>query len=714
MSTERIQSVVNTFSSLLNELVSKKIYLLEKGIDSQLIQHSQNSGDSSADFSDDDVDAIETLLASDYLKNCTLPTLFDFHKAVLLFKGSSLSKDERIETAFLMSRINFFGTDGIRGKIALGEEDSFLVNLVENNVFSPALVKASSFAYASLLMDKAILKKGDPVIFGNDGRDITTDWALKNAVIEGFSQAGCSVYDLGVVPTPVVPFEMLKRSVKAGAALTASHNPSNQNGIKFFLEGKKLLPEGELGDYVLSAYMYSASLNKQTSGSPDVHVVENVCEESLVFIQKHLPADMRDVLKGLHLVLDNANGAYAQLSSQVLNSLGCDYSTVNEEPLGSNINRNCGVAEIEGAELFRGDQYEGHIPFVKELFDRGRSMGQDTVFGLALDGDGDRGFVLLYDKESDVVHVVDGDKCGYILARYFIQNQSIDPKDYFFVSTIESDLLTASSAQNNLSLQSKIVSVGDKWIGNFSEGSMLLGLEISGHIIFPITVEDESGREKRLLTGNGLLTGLLALAAIRSLELTAQEAIRPFDPGFSKTYYVFFVDKATFYRNSTIWLEDVDFVKEEVARLINEGELPSTTTLSFEDKEDRDVLYINLLDSKGVLGCVFMRNSGTEDKNAIYVKGLPSIEDALVSLGKRIQSRHIATMKNRQKSEFRCEQIIFSLLNDYNTVSFETCKQTIDGQLTQAISEDDLFGIIYGLKKEGRITFENNQLRLSS
>ena len=311
--------------------------------------------------------------------------------------------------------------------------------------------------------------------------------------------------------------------------LTASHNPSNQNGIKYFVDGKKLLPEGPLGDYTLSVYMYTHCLLEPLPEKIGSHVLaENVTEKGEQFILSALPENSAQLLGDTILVLDSANGAFTDISKKVLGTLDITYSSRNEEPSGTNINRNCGVAEIEGTELFEAAGYDSHIPFIQEMFDRGREHEAGKVFGIALDGDGDRGFLLYYDKNSDCIHVIDGDKCGYILADFYIKTKGLNPADYWFVSTIESDIMTATSAQKKLGLNTKIVSVGDKWIGNFEEGEMLVGLENSGHLIFPIAFENDEGEEVTLLTGIGLLTGLMTLVAIKELDLPPERIVEPF------------------------------------------------------------------------------------------------------------------------------------------------------------------------------------------
>ncbi len=662
-------------------------------------------------FADKDADAMNALLKSDFLKNYKTAVLVDFSKAVQLYVGSDQPEAARIETAIMMARVNFMGTDGIRGKVVLDSNVDFITALLKDNAFTPELVSTTSFAYATMLKNEGVIKAGETVVIGNDGRDLAYDWKLNNAVKDGFTRAGLNVIDTGVVPTAIIPWEMLQLGHRGGACLTASHNPSNQNGIKFFIDGAKLLPEGALGDYVLSALMFNyCRLEKMPE--PSAKSTDLDCEnDSVEWMLSVLPENMKEALADSILVLDTANGATDIIGRKVLDKLDANYTSRNETPSGDNINRSCGVAEIEGTELFKGTEYDSHIAFVKEMFDKGRTNPEGKVWGIPVDGDGDRGFLMYYDKKNDDVHVLDGDKCGYILAEYLIKKQGLNAKDYWFLSTIESDIMTASAAAKNLGLNTRVVSVGDKWIGNFPDGEVVVGLEISGHLIFPIKVKDNNGVEKVLLSGVGLLTGLVALAAVKSLNLTEERILEPFEPGFSKTFYVFFVDKTKHFRGSAVWNRDIALVEAEVAAAKAAGTLPADTTLKIEDKEDPNVLYVNVMSGEKLLGVLFMRNSGTEDKNATYVKGEIAYEHVLSSIGKKVQIMHTELMKNEGRIEYTYEKITMEALA-------ATKESTVDAILAAVkakgleVTETDLFSVLYGLKKEGRIAVEERTVKL--
>lgn len=709
----KFQQFIVDHEDRLKRLKKKEVLIIGSLSAGGLLDDIKHAEKNAKLFNENQTNAFKALLTSQFLNDYAYPVLIDFEKAIDLYENSDQEEMQKIETAILMSRVNFMGTDGIRGKVVLETKENFIDDLLADNVFSPDLVETTSFSFAKILSENGMLKAGDTVVIGNDGRDLAYDWKINQAVIDGFNRASLDVLDMGIVPTAIVPYKMLQKGYHGAAMITASHNPSNQNGIKFFIDGKKLLPEGACGDYVLSAYMYKyCLLESLPPQNGSLTNAKNVVEESATFVLDVLPDNISEILKDTTLVLDAANGSFADISEKVLNTLGIDWTTVNEAPTGANINRSCGVAEIEGTERFEGSGYDGHITSVKKIFDKGRVADAGKVFGIALDGDGDRGFLLYYDKPQDCIHVIDGDKCGYILSDYFIKTKNLNPKDYWFISTIESDIMTATSAEEILGLNKKIVSVGDKWICNFTEGNVLVGLEISGHLIFPISIKTDVNTQVSMLSGVGLLTGLMSLVAIKGLDLSPQKIVEPFEPGVSKTKYVFFVDKTKFYRNSIVWAKDSDLIKETVERLKTEGVLSNDTKLVFEDKEDPNVLYINIVNDNGLLGCIFMRNSGTEDKTAVYVKGKNSIKEALYGLSQIVQNNHLSLLKNENRIEYKYEAFILKVLNKKTEISFAEIKQSLESDTGTSINESDLFSVVYGLKKEGRVVLENNVLKL--
>ncbi|GEM_PF-636936 len=710
MDPKKFEVLLQKTESVLQHLSSKNILVVSNILSGGILTEPSLIRQNSSFFSDNDEETFLTLINAKLLNDYPHPLLIDLRKAIDLYRISTASEAEKTRNALLMARVNFMGTDGIRGKVVIDSPSSSphatncIQAFLKDISFTPELVRITSYSFAKLCIDKGVISRGSSVVIGNDGRDVAQNGILNKAVCEGFAQAELMVNDCGVVPTAIVPYTMLRKDIRVAAMLTASHNPSNQNGIKFFLDGKKLLPEGTFGDYALSTYMYkNRLLENDSSKTSSSFLIPNIQADSIQFLKKTLPADMTSLLKGMTIILDTANGAFTEIGHKLLKELEISFVTKNEVPNGANINRHCGVAEIEGTECFYPQDLETHTPFIREIFMTGRKSAANSTFGIALDGDGDRGFVLYFDKEKDQIAVIDGDKCGFLIAQYLLKDKKIDASKQWFVSTIESDLMTATAAHEYLKLNSKIVSVGDKWIGAFNDGPLLVGLEVSGHLILPLPLLTDKGENKFLLSGIGLLTGLLTLIAIKTMKYTSEQIMTPFTPGFSKTFYTFFVDKTLFYQNSSVWNRDKQLVTDSVQKQINLKTLPSDTTIIMEEKEDPNVLYLTLKDSKGLLGCVFMRNSGTEDKTATYVKGKKEIKEALLEIGEAIQNNHLLTLKNKNRPEILYETHIMGLLRQCKEIDSHTLKLKIETAISQTIGDNDFHGVVHALKKEGRI-----------
>ncbi|MFX1336833.1 MAG: hypothetical protein ACFFAM_20525 [Promethearchaeota archaeon] len=713
MDVKQFEKLLTKNEEILNKLNQRKILLISNLLSGGLLLDKEIIKSNAAVFPDDSSRIIAVLLNSEYIVNYPHPVLIDFSKTIEFYKNNlALPESERIESSFLMSRINFMGTDGIRGKICLETED-YLKDFTTKNILTPELIRNCVFSYANLLLCKKIIEENDTVCIGDDGRDKITNGKFKEAVIDGFLRANIHVYDLGIVPTGIVSYQILKKDFKAGAVLTASHNPSNQNGIKFFLYGRKLLPEGELGDFTLSALMYFYYMQKTLpKRRASITISENIVVESTNFILSVLPQNITDLLKDKVIIFDSANGAFTEIGKNVLDALQLDYKNINDTPDGHNINKNCGIAELEGHDIFLFESIVTYPRLIKEIFSIGKMNDPGKVFGISLDGDGDRGYVVHYNKEKDCVYVINGDKCGYILAEYFLKSRKIKAKDVYFVLTIESDLMAATNVEKNLGIKTKIVSVGDKWIGNFDEGELLIGVEVSGHVIFPIEFINELNQKVRLLTGNGLLTSLLVLTAIKELDLSIEKISRPFIPGISETFYVFFIDKSRFYKGSTVWIKDIELINSEISRLIENKRLGSDTKLVIEEKEDPNVLYINIVDANEIQGCIFVRNSGTEDKIAAYTLGKQEMKDILYKIGEKLRKNHSLLMKNKDKIEFKYESLIKTILCKQPIINLQELKGVMEQTLEHPINENNLYNVVYGLKKEGTIKLDDQIVQL--
>jgi len=614
-----------------------------------------------------------------------IPALIDADK-LLALAGEEAASGADLDSLLDRARVNWMGTDGMRGAtVTHGHRGLAAFSALRRGVLAAEAVEYAAAAFTRLLGQNGLFAAGDSVCVGNDGRDRAAGGRYDAAMKRGFASAGARIRDLGVIPTPFVPHCALSLGVRGGAMLTASHNPASQNGIKFFADGRKLLPEGPLGEYALSALMwkeafraesrqnadrigpFSPSAEDGTAANRDDVETLDWTPRAKEFLNAAVGESerraIRNVLRGTPLVVDTASGAYHRLALDWLTEAGFDAVCVNDEPDGANINRGCGVARLEGRSTINAPEEAENAPAAEVLFRMGRARGTDA-WGLALDGDGDRGFLLRYDAGRDRVEILDGDKEG--LRVLFSGNrrkrdEGMDRKEGtpaaapWAVFTIESDIMAAAAAES-AGYRVATVGVGDRWLSSFSppegEGNLAIGVESSGHLIMPLPLEADPGPEgngesrtgrRELRAGNGLVTALRALAA------SEYSAEAPYDAGFSKTRHVWNVNKALFRRGSALWNDDVreteaalDAWRRDRARL--QGTDEADIGVTREDKGDPDVLFWALRENGRIAATLFARNSGTEDKNAVYLKCRQELAPSLIPVAEALADRHAATL----------------------------------------------------------------------
>lgn len=345
-----------------------------------------------------------------------------------------------------MSR-RFFGTDGIRG-----EANSFLT---------------AELALAAGRAAVAVLPQDSPlVLIGCDTR--VSSPMLEAALIAGISSAGGRVARAGVIPTPAVARLVVSRGADAGAVISASHNPYQDNGIKFFG------PEGfKLSDSQEAEMEKRLAAGSGAAGAPDPGAVGELAHPVETYVDGLL-AGLDVDLTGIRILLDCANGATFQSSPLAFARLGADATAIFDSPDGYNINDGCGSTHIHTLQAT-----------VKE-------DGFDL--GLAFDGDGDR--VIAVDGNGSVV---DGDSIMAICARHLKEKGRL-PRDTV-VTTVMTNL-GFHLAMKELGINVETTAVGDRYVLEaMLAGSYGFGGEQSGHIINLATGT----------TGDGLATSLLLL-----------------------------------------------------------------------------------------------------------------------------------------------------------------------------------------------------------
>ena len=350
-----------------------------------------------------------------------------------------------------------FGTDGVRG----------IANTELTGEMAFQLGRAGAYVLASetrhmprILVGKDTRRSGD---------------MLEKALIAGICSAGAEAVLAGFIPTPAIAYLVRKYGFDAGVVISASHNPAEFNGIKFFnAEGYKLSDALE--------ERIEAIILDQAEGVPSpqgekvgfTSELSTAVDDYVSFAMDSIHCD----LKGLKIAMDCANGASFETSPKAVRKLGAELLVISNDPDGLNINRNCGSTHLEMLKNYTVDN------------------GCDV--GLAFDGDADR--VLAVDEEG---HVVDGDKIMAIIG-LSLKNKGI-LKDNTIVVTVMSNLgFDVMAKENDLHIIK--ASVGDRYVlEKMLEGDFVLGGEQSGHIII----------RTHNTTGDGLVTALQLLSVMK-------------------------------------------------------------------------------------------------------------------------------------------------------------------------------------------------------
>lgn len=347
-----------------------------------------------------------------------------------------------------MSRM--FGTDGVRG--------------IANEELTPLLAMQLGQAGAYVLTKEKAHKP--TIMVGCDTR-ISGDM-LANALMAGACSVGANCVYVGVIPTPAVAYLTQKYRVDAGVVISASHNPVEFNGIKFFDGNGYKLPD-ELEDEIESLINENMPGIKFPIG-PGVGKVKyrtDAREEYINHSIKAVPVN----LNGMKIVVDCAEGASYYTSVEALKELGGNVVAIHNNPDGTNINANCGSTHMEELQA--------------------RVVYEKADVGLAFDGDADR--LLAVDENGKIV---DGDQIMAIVGSY-MKNHGMLKKDTI-VATIMSNLGFFLMGEKN-GMKIEQTKVGDRYVlERMKEIGASLGGEQSGHIIFL----DEN------TTGDGLLSAL--------------------------------------------------------------------------------------------------------------------------------------------------------------------------------------------------------------
>ncbi|MBK8120123.1 MAG: phosphoglucosamine mutase [Sulfuritalea sp.] len=362
----------------------------------------------------------------------------------------------------------YFGTDGIRG-------------LVGQAPITPDFMMRLGFAAGSSLVGRDGLraKERPAVLIGKDTR--ISGYMLEAALEAGFAAAGVDVMLCGPMPTPAVAYLTRALRLQAGVVISASHNPYDDNGIKFFsAQGAKLPDAVELD---IEARLDEPMVCKESARLGRASRVEDAPGRYIEFCKSTFPNELD--LRGLRIVVDSAHGAAYHVAPNVFHELGAEIVRVGDAPNGLNINQDVGATAPEA---------------LRRAVLESRADG-----GIGLDGDGDR--LVMVDAAGTLY---DGDQLLYIIARHRAGSQP--------VPGVAGTLMTNLGLEHALARLGIAVGrakVGDRYVLEMmQEKGWLLGGENSGHIICL----------DRHTTGDGIIAALQVLAALRGANETLAEA----------------------------------------------------------------------------------------------------------------------------------------------------------------------------------------------
>jgi phosphoglucosamine mutase len=344
----------------------------------------------------------------------------------------------------------YFGTDGVRGTV--GSEPM-------TADFAMRLASAAA---------QVLVPKGGTVVIGKDTR--LSGYMFESALEAGFVAAGADVLLLGPLPTPGIARLTQEFNADLGVVISASHNPYEDNGIKFFdRSGSKLTDAIELE---IEEHLKNPAITLQSQALGKAKRIDTARTRYEDFCAASLSEGV--VLEGIKIVFDGANGAGYKVGPRMLASLGAEVIPIGCSPNGKNINAGCGSTEPELLQMT--------VPAVK------------ANVGVALDGDGDR--LIMVDETGELI---DGDQLLYILAT---ERHRLGKLTGPVVGTVMSNLGLEKALQAQ-GVEFRRARVGDRYVLEaLRESGGTIGGETSGHML----VLDKT------TTGDGLICALQILA----------------------------------------------------------------------------------------------------------------------------------------------------------------------------------------------------------
>ena len=367
-----------------------------------------------------------------------------------------------------INKRKYFGTDGIRGSISKETNPEFILKL--------------GWAAGSIFKEEGI----HTLIIGKDTR--ISGYMLETALQAGIIAAGVNVRLVGPMPTPAISYLANSFKKQAGVVISASHNSYEDNGIKFFGDDGKKIPD------LLEQKIEKKLAEEMTVvDAKSLGKAERISDANGRYIEFCKSSLKRDInFSSLKIVLDVANGAAYDVAPKVFRELGAELIVIADKPDGLNINKDCGSTNIE----FLKNEVKKH----------------SADYGLALDGDGDR--LIFVDENSEEI---DGDEVLFILARDKFENQITLGSKGVVGTTMTNKGLEIALKEFGIDLIRS--DVGDRHVlQKLEELEWELGGEQSGHIMCLDLAN----------TGDAIVSSIKFLEAILCSDKSLSQLLKPF------------------------------------------------------------------------------------------------------------------------------------------------------------------------------------------
>ena len=367
-----------------------------------------------------------------------------------------------------MAKRTYFGTDGVRGRV--GESP-----------ITPEILLKLGWAAGRVLAADTLRDGGRPgVLIGKDTR--LSGYMLEASLEAGLSAAGVDVYLSGPLPTPAVAYLTRALRLSAGIVISASHNPFDDNGIKFFSDAGAKLPDSI--EHAIEGVMEQPLACVPSAQLGKVRRIEDAGGRYIEFCKSTFPSELD--LKGWRIVIDCAHGAAYHVGPPVFHELGADVISVGAEPNGVNINDGVGATNAK------------HL--------KAAVLAHQADIGIALNGDGDR--LLMVDRDG---RVFDGDQLLYVIAMDYRRRKVLTGG---VVGTLMTNLgLELALAREGVTLDR--AAVGDRYVlEKLRERRWQIGGENSGHILCL----------DKHTTGDAIIAALAVLRSLVEQRISLSEA----------------------------------------------------------------------------------------------------------------------------------------------------------------------------------------------